>query len=168
MTPYGLTGNCGICCLRLDRTFKACDRVDALSRFLSTSLFGITGLSPVGPNCHFRTGSWSQLATRFERRSTDTPFPIPPSYKTGGSEPGRLRRHLGRTSLRPTQGDSASRSPALPISLSLLRGRRAWPLSRLWAVKDAYTIPSTGATYVKKLRPRPASQRICLSKRTAT
>ena len=47
----------------------------------------------------------------------------------------RLRRHLGRTSRRPTQGDSASRSPALPFPLSLLRGRRAWPLSRLWAVK---------------------------------
>jgi hypothetical protein len=46
-----------------------------------------------------------------------------------------LRRHLGRTSRRPTQGDSASRSPALPFPLSLLRGRRAWPLSRLWAVK---------------------------------
>ena len=47
----------------------------------------------------------------------------------------RLRRRLGRTSRRPTQGDSASRSPALPFPLSLLRGRRAWPLSRLWAVK---------------------------------
>ena len=61
------------------------------------SLFGITGLSPVGPNCHFRTGSWSQLATRFERRSTDTSFPIPPSYKTGGSEPALAqapRAHL--------------------------------------------------------------------------
>jgi hypothetical protein len=47
----------------------------------------------------------------------------------------RLRRHLGRTSRRPTQGDSASRSPALPFPLFLRRGRRAWPLSRLWAVK---------------------------------
>ena len=54
--------------------------------------------------------------------------------QTGGSEPA-LAQAPGRTSLRPTQGDSASRSPALPISLSLLRGRRAWPLSRLWAVK---------------------------------
>jgi hypothetical protein len=51
LTPYGLNGNCGICCLRLDHTFKACDRVDALSRFLKH--FAVWD--------YWAFSSWSQL-----------------------------------------------------------------------------------------------------------
>jgi hypothetical protein len=97
------------------------------------SLFGITGLPPVGPNCYFQTGSWLQLATRFERRSADTSFPIPLGYKLV-SLSLRLRGHLGRASPRPTQGDSAfplPRTRHFPLPAGRRKGLAALsPLGR--------------------------------------
>jgi hypothetical protein len=93
------------------------------------SLFGITGLFPtaifelaVGLN-------WQPDSSGGQRALH---FPFHRVHKLVGlSRP--LRRHLGRTALRPAQGDGASGSPALPISLPLLGGerRRAWRF-RLW------------------------------------
>jgi hypothetical protein len=75
--------------------------------------------------------SWLQLATRFERRSTDTPFPIPPSYKLVGLS-RRLRGHLGRTLPRPTQGDSAfplPRTRHFPLPAERQKSPAALPLA---------------------------------------
>jgi hypothetical protein len=95
------------------------------------SCLGLLGFLQLVPTATFELAvgpNWQPDSSGGQRKLH---FPFHRVYKLVGLS-RRLRRHLGRTpSLRPTQGDSASRSPALHISLSLLRGRRAWPLSRL-------------------------------------
>jgi hypothetical protein len=104
-----------------------------LLSFLFLGLLGFLQLVPtatfelsVGPN-------WQPDSSGGQRTLH---FPFHRVYKLVGLS-RRVRRHLGRTPLRETQGDSASRSPALPISLSLLRGAGAGAGGRRRRAKGA-------------------------------